>query len=417
MRQAINKHRWWWIALICAIAVISIFIRFYHLGAIKDKIFDEVYFPVDAEYYLTGTSFFDAHPPLGKLIIAVSISIFGNHPFGWRAFDALAGLVTLAIAYGFGYDLAGADSPDRSRRRRVATIALFLFAIEPLILVESRVGLINIYLLLFSLASSWFFWRWYTQKHHPWIDLAIASAAIGAASAIKWIGLGAPGAIILFLLVEWWRLKKWPIKVPRWQWSLILLAPLIYLATFIPDMLRGQNLFWWHSNAFWYHMTLKATHPYGSAWWSWPIVLRPIWLYYQNPTPGTVVGIIEIGNVATWLAGLAAIVYTVITLKRRPSAVISRNLYLLIGYAAVYLPWATIERVKFIYHYLVPMSLMFFILALVLDEVGWTMKQKWLVGLILGLGLAFFLYFLPLLTGYPISVGYYQQHMWLRSWI
>src|SRR5690349_19526728 len=131
--------------LLLAIIVASLALRFYHLGSIPDKIFDEVYFPVFANNYITHTNFFDAHPPLGKLIIAVGILLAGNNPLGWRIMDAIAGMLLLIVVFGFTADL--------TKRPRAALLALFLVAIEPMALVESRVGLINIYLALFSLAG------------------------------------------------------------------------------------------------------------------------------------------------------------------------------------------------------------------------------------------------------------------------
>lgn len=396
-----------WLIYICLLSIVSIWIRFYQLGAIHDKIFDEVYFPVFANNYLTHTSFFDAHPPLGKLIIAVSIWLFGNVPFGWRCFNALAGLAVLAISYGFTFDL--------TKSRRISTIAFTLFAIEPMILVESRVGLINIYLLLFSLLGLWFFWRWYTKPSNKTTNFIIAMLAFGAASSVKWIGLGVLGSSTAFYLIDTLRQHKlrWQ---PKWLWLFVLLIPAVYFVSFIPDLLGGQNIWWWHQNAYEYQANLTATHPYGSDWWTWPFVIRPIWLYFQMPTPQSVVGIIELGNVITWTAGVAALIYSLLSFKlKKPEQ--SRTLFLAISYLAVYLPWALISRVKFIYHYLVPVSILLIILAIALEELGWTMKQKWLAILILLLGAAFFVYFIPLLIGYQIPQTFYLNHMWFKSWI
>ena len=67
---------------------------------------------------------------------------------------------------------------------------------------------------------------------------------------------------------------------------------------------------------FGYHYDLKATHPYGSKWWQWPFILRPISYYYhdwrtgaatQDPTACCVAEIIAIPNPAVWWFGLVSI--------------------------------------------------------------------------------------------------------------
>ncbi len=396
------------IFIIVLIFVASLFLRLYHISQPADKVFDEVYFPVFAQDYITHTDFFDSHPPLGKLAIAASELIWGNNPLGWRFMNAVAGMALLLTVLAFTYEL--------TKRWQTAMLAYFLIAIEPMALVESRIGVINIYLALFSILGLWLFWRWYTRRE-TWV-LILALIAFAAASAVKWIGLGAFGAAALFYLIDTFSTKGkqvWKKILPPLILALIVM-PIIYFATFIPDILRHQDLWWWHKSAFEYHAHLKATHPYGSTWWSWAIVLRPVWLYYNSPSPGVVKGIIEIGNVVTWIGGLAAVIFMLSRLPK--SDYKKRNTFLILCYLALYLPWIFIERVKFIYHYFDPVIILLIILAIVSDENILNDKRTMWVGIVfLALGYAFFVYFLPLLMGLPISQAFYQQHMWLRSWI
>ncbi len=395
-------------SLVAIVIGLSLFLRLTSLTKIPDKIFDEVYFPVFAQDYLTQTDFFDAHPPLGKLIIASGIAIFGNNPLGWRVMNAIFGTLLLLVVYGFTLDL--------TKNWRAAFLALLLVAIEPMALVESRVGLINVYLALFSLLGLWFFWRWYQEKR-TW-DFTIAMVAFGAASAVKWIGLGALGAALVFWLFSFFKHEKGP-RLAWYHWLIFLLIPVIYFLTFIPDLIRGQDIWWWHRSAFGYHAHLNATHPYGSSWWSWAIMLRPIWLYYKNPIAGKVIGIVELGNIVTWISGLFALLFVFFTYfspvkeSKRPY-----HLFLLLTYFSLYLPWIFIGRVKFIYHYFVPVLILLILLATVInDELFSHPSRKWAGYILLLAAGLFFAYFLPLLLGIPIPQGFYQQHMWLKSWI
>lgn len=396
--------------LAAIIFILSAFIRFYHLNLPGDQIFDEVYFPVFANDYLTHTYFYDAHPPLGKLIIAMSIAVFGNNPFGWRFANAVAGLLLLAAVYGFTYSL--------TKRWQTALLALFIIAIEPMALVESRVGLINIYLALFSITGLWAFWVWH--KNHKTLPFILAMLSFGAAASVKWIGLGALGAAALFWFADTWQTRTKP-NIPKWQLLLFLLVPIVYFLTFIPDLQQTtskslDHLEWWHKSSWSYHAHLDATHPYGANWWKWPTVIRPIWLYYKSPAPGTVTGTIELGNVVTWISGLVALGFAMVNYRNSEHK--KRNLFLVLTYLSLYVPWIFIGRVKFIYHYFVPVLILLILLSIIIDEQFIQKRERtWIAVVLLTLATVFFIYFLPLLMGLPISQEYYQQHMWFKSWI
>lgn len=397
--------------IIVLLALATLISRFYALQLPPEKVFDEVYFPVFAHNYLTGTDFFDAHPPLGKLIIATGIALFGNESFGWRIMNAITGsLLVLAIA-GFTYDI--------SKRYTAAFIAALLVITDPMSLVESRIGLINIYLAIFSILGLWRYWRWHRDPNKT-SQLLWACIFFALATSVKWIGIGAAVAAASFTFLAATLDSTWRKDLKLTHLLPPLLIPLIYVATFLPDMLRGQDLFWWHESTFNYHAGLTATHPYGSAWWTWPFSLRPLWLYYQNRT-GTIRGILEIGNIVTWIGGIYLLVYALIKTPRRLANAITEHralLFLLVSYFMLYLPWAAISRVKFIYHYFVPVLILFIISSLVLDRYILSNREyRWLGITYLTLGALFFLFFLPLLVGIPVSEAFYKQHLWLQSWI
>lgn len=417
------KSSWWFGSLVVLILAASAFLRFSTLSTPSDQIFDEVYFPVFANDYLTQTDFYDSHPPLGKLIIATGIKVTQNSPYGWRWINALTGCLVLAAVGGYTWSL--------THRKRAVLFAMTLVAIEPMALVESRVGLINIYLVFFSLLGMWSFWEWWKQgQTNGWL-LAATAISLSAASAVKWIGIFATLGVFIFWLstrlIKNARPKPWQ---PIHYIGAIGLFVLVYLATFLPDLaLRGfgpiwstkaiDYLKWWHTSSFHYHAGLTATHPYGSQWWTWALMIRPIWLYYHTISPGTIRGIIEIGNAITWIGGLFFLVQcTIKAWQSNTSEIRFRNGYLLLSYLVLYLPWIAISRVKFIYHYFPAAMLLLIISAIMLDET-WDenpSNKYWIIAYIM-IASAFFIYFLPLLMGWPITETFYRQHMWLKSWI
>jgi hypothetical protein len=186
------KLSWWHVGIIVSIFIASAFLRFSTLSTPRDQIFDEVYFPVFANNYITHTDFYDSHPPLGKLIIATGIRITDNTPFGWRWVNAVTGCLVLVVTAGFTWSL--------TTSKRAALLALALVAIEPMALVESRVGLINIYLVFFTLLGLWSFWEWWKRgETNGWL-LAATAISLSAASAVKWIGIFATVGVFIFWL-------------------------------------------------------------------------------------------------------------------------------------------------------------------------------------------------------------------------
>ncbi|MBV8473475.1 MAG: phospholipid carrier-dependent glycosyltransferase, partial [Hyphomicrobiales bacterium] len=69
------------------------------LAAARDIYFDETWYVATARTLIkTGEMLHQEHPPLGKLLIACSIWLFGDDPLGWRAMSALFGALTLVGA-------------------------------------------------------------------------------------------------------------------------------------------------------------------------------------------------------------------------------------------------------------------------------------------------------------------------------
>ncbi len=65
---------WFWLGL-ASIFCLAVGLRFWGLARFNTLVFDEVYFAKFGYNYITGTPFFDAHPPLGKYLIALGIRL------------------------------------------------------------------------------------------------------------------------------------------------------------------------------------------------------------------------------------------------------------------------------------------------------------------------------------------------------
>lgn len=409
-------------------------LRIWRLGSPLDPVFDEVYFPVMANQYLSGQSFFDIHPPLGKLIIALGELIFGNSPIGWRVMPLLAGLSIIPAVYFTSIQIFG--------DRRAGLIAAFLVAIDGLFIVYSRVGLMDGFMILFGLLAVGMIWRHRRARlagQQASGLLLLAGGLAGLALAVKWIGVGFLPLVAVTGFITLWQTRVNGAKAVdqefRYDWlvwavAFIVLPLMIYT---LPFLANWQNNFWfeffnWHRQSWGYNVNLKAEHPYASQWWSWPFMLRPIWFYYKN-IEGSVVGVNAIGNPLVWWGSTVAVVYGLLLMSaaavvkpagRRPlvdAPAAAGTLFLLAGYAIFFLPWTVVGRVLFLYHYFAS-----YLFALLLSAYWLSQGMETPVGrkvaiAVLVACLAIGLAFVPIWVAYPIDQAWFNRLMWLKSWI
>ena len=174
--------------------------------------------------------------------------------------------------------------------------------------------------------------------------------------------------------------------------------------------LTGHDLStWWgmQKQMWWYHTGLRATHPYQSMWWSWPLLLRPIYLYTSDEIGGMVSRIYAFGNPVVFWFGFASVLTSAYyAFKER-----NKNLALVVfSYFIFFAPWALSPRIMFLYHYLP--SIPFLAIA-----TGYVLRRNpKLVYWIFGIGLLVFIYFYPHYAGLNIPISLDTSYYWLDSW-
>jgi dolichyl-phosphate-mannose-protein mannosyltransferase len=73
------------------VCIIAFGLRFWGLERFNVLVFDEFYYAIFGNNYLTHTSFFNSHPPLSQYLIAIGIWIGDRLPFGQEVSNTLTG--------------------------------------------------------------------------------------------------------------------------------------------------------------------------------------------------------------------------------------------------------------------------------------------------------------------------------------
>lgn len=140
------------------------------------------------------------------------------------------------------------------------------------------------------------------------------------------------------------------------QWGL----PLVGSLPFLPEGGdAGKTLPELTRSIYEYHDDLRAEHAASSPWWAWPLDLKPVWFFSEGYAGSTTGLIYDTGNLVIFWLGIAGMGFAGWAAWRRRSLSLA---LLVIMWAALWLPWARIDRATFQYH--VYTSLPFLVLAL-----------------------------------------------------
>lgn len=270
------------------------------------------------------------HPPLGKTLIAVGIMLFGMTPFGWRLIPALAGIIAVPVFYLLAKKLTNEHS---------AFLATVLFCVDFMHLVQSRMGTVDMLLVLWILLSWYAVLQWLNNEQM--IYLVATAIFAGLAIGCKWSGCFSLVGILVVVFIK----KKLNIKTLG---CLIVIPLLIYTLGYIPfldntsdnfimRMLNNQLDIWGH------HSINNTVYETSSRWWEWLLDRTPLWFQFSA---GERIGMIVCwGNPAIWIMSAPTILAGFKNYKE-PAVRLLLTIIL-----ANYLPWAVVTRSTFIYHF------------------------------------------------------------------
>ena len=357
------------------LTLVALGLRLWEIGVPPEIVFDEVYFVEQARNYLIGKDFLDPHPPFAKLMIGLGQWLLGDTPTGWRISNAISGTALVPLFWILARRLF--------RRRVAAGFAGLFIAIDGLLLVDSRIAVIDIHYVTWAVAAYVLTLGLIRDRAYQVRSRLIAvgvtiGISVGAKLYIPFFSfLLVIGTVAWCGLAEARRCRtpavsylRRPVLLIGWS------AFAAYASTFLPHFLWG----WWSSPFdFVRYIAIEvpnyqaavadATHPYSSNWWTWPLLLRPIWYFWKDPgpAPGLVVGIWGSGNPVFWWTSVPALMLAAWHAVRERRFDLG---FVAAGWALHLAPWVPIGRTLFLYHYLP--SLLFALLAL-----AWLLDRFW----------------------------------------
>ncbi|MGE5551472.1 MAG: glycosyltransferase family 39 protein [Bacteroidota bacterium] len=430
----------------------------YEPSFMNSMYFDEIYHARTAYEHLHRIEPFEStHPPLGKILIALGVAVFGMNPFGWRIVGTLFGIALIPLMYVFAKRIF--------KKTEYAFLAAFLMAFDFMHFTQSRIATIDIYSVFFTILMYYFIYQYYRLNFHQHglkrtlVPLGLAGLFFGIGAACKWTsaysGLGL-GIIILIVLWQRYleyararktlaRTRKQTVKpaalaqaklvrslFPRYAsltivWCLvffIVVPVIIYALSYIPFMLvpgPGHGLpqvVTYQQHMFKYHSELRATHPFSSTWWEWPLIKRPIW-YYQGSgayPAGKISSIVLLGNPAVWWLGIVAVFFGIAAaLKKRDKTL----LVIFVGLASQYLPWVLVPRLTFIYHFFTSLPFVMLLIAYLFIQLReeYPRARHAMYGY-MALVLLLFVMFYPILSGALVDRNYVANFLrWFNNWV
>lgn len=394
----------------------------------NDYNFDEMHYVTAAKLLVPPTANFNwEHPPLAKYLIGLGIALAGDTPLGWRLGAMVFGGIAIAGMYAWGLAVF--------RERLLALWVALLALANMMVFVLARVAMLEVYLLAFlvwGLAMASFAWDPRRPGREQRRLLAACGLLLGLAAACKWVGW----VPVIFLLLLWAALRalqrsgsrlfrapaatddEWytPAHWADVRWrdvalSLVLLPALAYAAAYLPFLWLPRpegtllDILTLQSDMARAQASIMGQHHYASEWYKWPLDWKPMWFFWRT-SDGWTRAILLIGNPVVLLPGLAAAIFCAWSWARLRT----RETFLCAAwYCLLFLCFAVIPRKITFFHYYTPAACALALpLAYVFRHYGGPplFRRPWGRWAYLGLAVAVFLLFYPVLVGLPLPADF-----------
>lgn len=405
-------------------------LRFARLDEPSRIYFDETYYVGDAQQYLERgvEEVRPAHPPVGKWLLAAGILVAGDDPFGWRFAPALAGTLTVLLTYLIGMRLL--------RRQLPAAAAALFVALDGLAFTMSRIGMLDVFVGLFVALGVWLLLVDRDDQGRRWSWLVLAGASFGLAVGTKWSAALAlaiavavvvardrslrrvvvpfvivPAAVYVLGYTGWFAsYERTEEAAEQCEAGRCGTSPVDRVAGWVDEQRELVS----------FHLRLEPTHPYRSPAWRWPLMQRPVLMYFER-CPGTDdqpclvpegqrARIVGLGNPVLWWGFAAATpVLAWLALRRRDGAA-ALLLALAVGQWA---PWL-LTKPGYLFYLLPTVPFVALGLAAALDRL--LRGRRTVTAAVVALSIAAFAYWYPVWAAEPTTKAVQDERMWFDSW-
>lgn len=382
---------------------------------LNSSYYDEIYYARSAYDYMNHSRVFDwIHPPLGKMIMSLPVVITGvMSPFNYRLMGNIAGILMIIVMYAFGKMMF--------KKRKYATIAALLMTFDTLHFTMTRIGTVDSFLTLFILLTFFYMFKFFKEEKNRY--LIFTGIFLGLAISVKWTALFSLfGLLIMYVYYCHYR-KKGVIPSILKYVGVFLLIPLVLYFTFYLIYPKNNNITTnsissvveQNVDMFKFHTTLDDTHSFASKWYSWPISYKPVWMY-SNSLSSTIYNaqtIVAIGNILIWWPAIICFfLLPYYAVKKRNK----KSMFLLMTILTLYLPFAFVGRILFLYHYFPILPFMMLAIVNFFYQANKNSKKDILIGIyMLMVMISFFIYY-PVISGKNTTHNYIDSTKVLSSW-
>ena len=384
------------------------------ISYLNSSYFDEIYFARTAYNYLNNEETYEwTHPPLGKMIQAIPVILFNKMaPFYYRLMGNIAGIIMIFIMYLLGIELF--------KKRKWAIVSSLLMFFETSHFVQTRMGTVDSFLILFIMLAIYFMIRHITKKETKY-NLFLSGLFFGLSMCVKWTGALGGLALAIIYFYDFIKNKRNIKKTLSYGTIYFVIIPLIIYTSIYFIYPKNRVAYTDSYKAiidqtemmYNYHSKLTDDHFFSSDWYTWPISYKPVWYYEQEYSYVTKGTITAIGNIVIWWLGIIAVLYLPYRIIKKKEL---ESIILLITVLSLWLPYIFIGRVMFLYHYFPVVPFITLAVVKLLKDIEEKTKKTFIVPIYLTIVIGFFIIYYPVISGIPVSKHYIDSLKLLESW-